>query len=73
MNVIAKFNNLIYIASHFRKILTGDNRRKKDLILLFVRNSIGNSQFATKYKNFRKKNYLFLYTELFHKIVRTKA
>lgn len=55
MSTIAKFNNLTDIASHLRKDLTGDNRKEKDLILLFAHNGIGKTRLSMEFKQAGKQ------------------
>lgn len=50
MSTIVKFNNLIDIASHFRKDLTGDHRPMKDLVLLFAHNGTGKTRLSMDFK-----------------------
>jgi len=55
MSTIVKFDNLIDIASHFRKDLTGDHRPMKDLILLFAHNGTGKTRLSMKFKQAGKQ------------------
>lgn len=55
MSTIAKFNNLTDIASHLRKDLTGDNRKEKDLVLLFAHNGIGKTRLSMEFKQAGKQ------------------
>ncbi len=50
MNTVVKFNNLTDIASHFRKDLTGDNRKEKDIILFFAHNGTGKTRLSMEFK-----------------------
>ena len=55
MITIDKFNNLSGIASHFRKDLTGDNRKMKDLILFFAHNGTGKTRLSMEFKQAGKQ------------------
>jgi wobble nucleotide-excising tRNase len=50
MSEIIKFNNLSDIATHFRKDLTGDNTKLKDLVLLFAHNGTGKTRLSMDFK-----------------------
>lgn len=50
MSTIEKFTNLTDIASHFRKDLTGDNRKEKDIVLLFAHNGTGKTRLSMDFK-----------------------
>lgn len=50
MTEIINFNNLTDIAKHFRKDLTGDHRKQKDLILLFAHNATGKTRLSMEFK-----------------------
>lgn len=54
MNTKTNFDNLTDIATHFRKDLTGDHRKKKDLILLFAHNGTGKTRLSMKFKELGK-------------------
>jgi hypothetical protein len=54
MSTITKFNNLKDIASYFRKDLTGDNRKMKDLVLLFAHNGTGKTRLSMEFKELGK-------------------
>lgn len=56
MNEITRFNNLPEIATHFRKDLMGENRREKDLILLFAHNGTGKTRLSMEFKKLGKTN-----------------
>jgi len=55
MSTIAKFNNLTDIANYFRKDLTGDNRKEKDLVLLFAHNGTGKTRLSMEFKQCGKQ------------------
>ncbi|HAV26396.1 MAG TPA: anticodon nuclease [Bacteroidetes bacterium] len=48
------FNNLAEVATHFRKDLTGDNRKEKDLILFFAHNGTGKTRLSMEFKEMGK-------------------
>jgi hypothetical protein len=50
MSEIIKFNNLTDIATHFRKDLTGNDTRLKDLVLLFAHNGTGKTRLSMECK-----------------------
>ncbi len=50
MSTIKNFNSLNEIAQDFRKDLEGDNRREKDLILLFAHNGSGKTRLSMEFK-----------------------
>ena len=50
MSKITSFTNLTEVAQHFRKDLDGDNRRMKDLILLFAHNKTGKTRLSMEFK-----------------------
>jgi len=52
---ITKFTSLEQIADHFRKDLTGNNRKEKDLILLFAHNGTGKTRLSMEFKQLGKK------------------
>ena len=54
MSTITNFNNLTEIASEFRKDLTGDNRREKDLILFYAHNGTGKTRLSMEFKEMGK-------------------
>lgn len=55
MSEVIKFNNLTDIATHFRKDLTGDNTKLKDLVLLFAHNGTGKTRLSMEFKESGKK------------------
>jgi hypothetical protein len=54
MSTITKFNNLTEVADHFRKDLKGDNRKEKDLVLLFAHNGTGKTRLSMEFKELGK-------------------
>lgn len=50
MDAPSNFNNLTEVADHFRKDLTGDHRKEKDLILLFAHNGTGKTRLSMEFK-----------------------
>ncbi|CAM3271972.1 AAA family ATPase [Flavobacterium longum] len=50
MSEVIKFTNLTDIAKHFRKDLTGDNTKLKDLVLLFAHNGTGKTRLSMEFK-----------------------
>lgn len=46
MNTITNFNRLTEVAEHIRKDLTGDDRKEKELILLFAHNGTGKTRLS---------------------------
>lgn len=44
------FNSLSEVADHFRKDLTGDDRREKDLVLFFAHNGTGKTRLSMAFK-----------------------
>lgn len=54
MSDINSFNNLTEVASHFRKDLTGDNRREKELVLFFAHNGTGKTRLSMEFKELGK-------------------
>ncbi|MGP1576926.1 MAG: hypothetical protein ACTTH7_05480 [Treponema sp.] len=54
-STITKFASLEQIADHFRKDLTGNNRKEKDLILLFTHNGTGKTRLSMEFKQLGKK------------------
>lgn len=50
MSTITNFANLTEIAQHFRKDLTGDNRKEKDLIIFFAHNATGKTRLSMEFK-----------------------
>ncbi len=50
-----KFTNLTDIATHFRKDLTGDNTKLKDLVLLFAHNGTGKTRLSMEFKEAGKE------------------
>ena len=55
MNEIIKFSNLSEVAQHFRKDLTGDNTKMKDLVLLFAHNGSGKTRLSMEFKQLGKE------------------
>lgn len=55
MSTITKFIGLREVAQHFRKDLTGDNRKEKDLILFFAHNGIGKTRLSMEFKQAGKE------------------
>lgn len=55
MSTIEDFNNLTDIAQYLRKDLEGDNRKEKDLILLFAHNGSGKTRLSMEFKEKGKK------------------
>ncbi len=53
-NTLTHFTSLTEIATHFRKDLTGDNRREKDLILFFAHNGTGKTRLSMEFKELGK-------------------
>nr|BFF40325.1 AAA family ATPase [Tenacibaculum mesophilum] len=56
MSNITNFNNLTEVATHFRKDLTGDNRKEKELILFFAHNGTGKTRLSMEFKELGKNN-----------------
>lgn len=54
MSTLTNFNNLTEVANHFRKDLTGDNRKEKELILFFAHNSTGKTRLSMEFKEIGK-------------------
>ncbi len=54
MSTLSNFNNLTEVADHFRKDLTGDNGREKDLILFFAHNGTGKTRLSMEFKEIGK-------------------
>lgn len=54
MSEIVTFESLTYVADHFRKDLTGDNRKEKDFILLFAHNGTGKTRLSMEFKELGK-------------------
>lgn len=54
MSTITDFENLPLVAHHLRKDLTGDNRKEKDLILLFAHNGTGKTRLSMEFKDLGK-------------------
>lgn len=50
MSEIINFKEISEISTHFRKDLTGDHRRLKDLILLYAHNGIGKTRLSMEFK-----------------------
>ena len=55
MSEVIKFTNLTDIATHFRKDLTGDNTKLKDLVLLFAHNGTGKTRLSMEFKEAGKE------------------
>ncbi|MGV0927502.1 MULTISPECIES: AAA family ATPase [unclassified Empedobacter] len=55
MSTITNFSNLTEVAQHFRKDLTGDNRREKDIILFFAHNGTGKTRLSMEFKQAGKE------------------
>lgn len=55
MSAIENFTSLTELAQHFRKDLTGDNRKEKDLILLFAHNGSGKTRLSMEFKQVGKE------------------
>jgi len=55
MNTLTNFNNLEEVATEFRKYLSGDHRREKDLILLFAHNGTGKTRLSMEFKKVGKR------------------
>jgi hypothetical protein len=54
MNAIENFATLSELAKHFRKDLTGDHRREKDLVLFFAHNRTGKTRLSMEFKQIGK-------------------
>lgn len=54
MSTITNFNHLSDVADHLRKDLAGDNRREKDLVLLFAHNGTGKTRLSMEFKQLGK-------------------
>lgn len=50
MSTISNFTNLTEVAQDLRKDLTGDNRKEKNLILLFAHNGTGKTRLSMEFK-----------------------
>jgi len=62
MSETKNFNSLKEVATDFRKDLTGDNRKEKDLLLVFAHNGTGKTRSCMEFKELGKtvmKNILF--------------
>lgn len=55
MSTIENFTSLTELAQHFRKDLKGDNRKEKDLILLFAHNGSGKTRLSMEFKQVGKE------------------
>ncbi|MXO33774.1 AAA family ATPase [Apibacter sp. B3889] len=55
MNTIINFTNLAEVAKHLRKDLIGDNRKMKNLVLLFAHNGSGKTRLSMEFKQAGKK------------------
>ncbi|GAA4289534.1 AAA family ATPase [Aestuariibaculum suncheonense] len=49
-----QFNALKEVASHFRKVLTGDHTPEKEFILFFAHNGTGKTRLSMEFKDFNK-------------------
>lgn len=54
MSELSNFNNLIEVATHFRKDLIGDHTPQKDLILFFAHNGTGKTRLSMEFKELGK-------------------
>jgi hypothetical protein len=54
MSTLYKFNNLTEVAKEFRKDLTGDDRKERDIILLYAHNGTGKTRLSMEFKNLGK-------------------
>lgn len=54
MSEITNFNNLIEVATDFRKDLTGDNRKLKNVVLLYAHNGTGKTRLSMEFKKLGK-------------------
>ncbi len=55
MSTQTKFNSLTEVANHFRKDLTGDGRKEKDLVLFFAHNGTGKTRLSMEFRQAGKK------------------
>lgn len=55
MSSIINFTNLAEVAKHLRKDLIGDNRKMKNLVLLFAHNGSGKTRLSMEFKQAGKK------------------
>ncbi|MFQ6603282.1 AAA family ATPase [Flavobacterium sp. C3NV] len=56
MATITNFDNLKEIAGEFRKFLTGDHRKEKDVILFYAHNGTGKTRLSMEFKGMGKVN-----------------
>src|SRR6056297_3915483 len=56
MSTRSHFDSLTDVATHFRKDLTGDNRKEKDLILFFAHNGTGKTRLSMEFKELGKSD-----------------
>lgn len=54
MTTITNFNNLGEVATEFRKYLTGDHRKQKDVILFYAHNGTGKTRLSMEFKEMGK-------------------
>jgi len=54
MATITNYNNLTELATEFRKYLTGDHRKKKDVILFYAHNGTGKTRLSMEFKEMGK-------------------
>lgn len=55
MSTLTNFVSLTEVAQHFRKDLTGDHRKMKDLVLLFAHNGTGKTRLSMEFKQAGKE------------------
>ncbi|AWW29438.1 anticodon nuclease [Echinicola strongylocentroti] len=55
MAIITNFNKLADVASEFRKYLTGDHRKQKDVILFYAHNGTGKTRLSMEFKKMGKE------------------
>lgn len=56
MSTITNFSNLTEVATEFRKDLTGNQRKEKDLILFYAHNGTGKTRLSMEFKEVGKAN-----------------
>lgn len=54
MSTRTNFSDLTEVATHFRKDLTGDHRKEKDMILFFAHNGTGKTRLSMAFKELGK-------------------